>query len=56
MDALLAPAGADPDTRFAAAGPGRGGRSLPPGITHPTSIGMAVTACTPVPATLDMEA
>ncbi|WP_238012045.1 transcriptional regulator [Dactylosporangium sp. AC04546] len=56
VDALLAAAAAYPDTRFSAAGPGWGGRRLPPGITHLTSIGMAVTACTPVPATLDMEA
>ncbi|MET7397240.1 transcriptional regulator [Dactylosporangium sp. NPDC005572] len=56
VDALLAAAAAYPDTRFAAAGPGWGARPLPPGITHLTSIGMAVTACTPVSATLDMEA
>ncbi|GAA0729436.1 hypothetical protein Drose_32680 [Dactylosporangium roseum] len=49
-----AAAGRFPGTRFAAAGPGRS--ALLPGITHLTSIGMAISACTRVPATLDMEA
>ncbi|GAA2615624.1 hypothetical protein GCM10010399_53250 [Dactylosporangium fulvum] len=53
-DAMAAVAGRFPGTRFAAAAPDRS--PLLPGITHLTLIGMAVSACTRVPATLDMEA
>ena len=53
-EALLAVADRFPGTRFAAAGPGWG--ALPVELPRLTSMDMAVSACTRVPATLDMEA